>query len=353
MIKEDRKGEKRMKALVYQGPGVLELEERAIPEPKKGEVQIKIKKVSICGSDLGAYRFASDRFAPPLVLGHEFSGDITKLGEGVKTLKMGQKVTVNPMVLCNDCFFCNRGEGNLCGNRKSMGTAIGGVQTDGAMREYVTVPDWMVVPVAENVSYEAAALLEPCGVTLACAKKGRTEDEKSVVVLGAGPIGLLIVKFLKALGTPTVIVSDIIDKRLAKAKECGADYTINSKATDAVAEVKKLTDGYGADRVINAAGEFLINQSFEMVRNGGTSVLVALSHAKVEIDPMEIVGRGLNFMGSYMFTTEMKEAADMLAENRLEIEDLITSTYPLERGKEAFDILNTPNNEEIKVQIEL
>lgn len=342
-----------MKALVYQGPGKLTVEEREIPAPKKGEVQIKINTVSICGSDLGAYRHASDRFCPPLVLGHEFSGDITALGEEAEQYKIGQRVTVNPMVLCRECFFCQRGEGNLCGNRKSMGTAIGGVQTDGAMREYITVPEWMVIPIADNVSYQSAALLEPCGVTLACAKKGHKEDEKTVAVLGAGPIGLLIVKFLKALGVPTVIVSDIIDKRLDKAKECGADYVINSKKEDAVAEIKKLTDGYGVDRVINAAGEFLINQSFEMVRNGGTSVLVALTHAKVEIDPMEIVGRGLSFVGSYMFTTEMKEAAQMLADEKLVVEDLITSTYSLENGKAAFDILNTPNNDEIKVQIQM
>ncbi|GAA0796477.1 galactitol-1-phosphate 5-dehydrogenase [Faecalicatena orotica] len=345
---------KAMKALVYHGPGVLEVEERAIPMPKADEVQIKIKKVSICGSDLGAYRFASDRFAPPLVLGHEFSGDITMVGDEVKDLKAGQKVTVNPMVLCNDCFFCKRGEGNLCGNRKSMGTAIGGTQTDGAMREYVTVPAWMVVPVADNVSYEAAAMLEPCGVTLACAKTGRTVDEQSVVLIGSGPIGLLIVKFLKALGVPKVIVSDILDTRLAKAKECGADEVINAKDEDVAARVKELTDSYGADRVIIAAGVgSSINQSFELVRNGGTIVLVALMHEKVEIDPMEIVGRGLKFLGSYMFTSEMKEAAQMLAEGRLNVEDLITSTYLLERGQEAFDILNNPQNTEIKVQIEV
>lgn len=343
-----------MKALVYQGPGVLEVESRNIPEPTEGEVQIKIKKVSICGSDLGAYRFASERFAPPLVLGHEFSGDITKLGENVDTLKIGQKVTVNPMVLCNDCFFCKRGEGNLCGNRKSMGTAIGGIQTDGAMREYVTVPAWMVVPVEDNVSYEAAAMLEPCGVTLACAKMGKTAEEQSVVLIGSGPIGLLIVKFLKALGVPKVIVSDILDTRLQKAKECGADEVINAKNEDVVARVKELTDSYGADRVIIAAGVgSSINQSFELVRNGGTIVLVALMHEKVEIDPMEIVGRGLKFLGSYMFTSEMQEAAQMLADKKLVVEDLITSTYPLEKGKEAFDVLNDPNNTEIKVQIEM
>lgn len=343
-----------MKALVYQGPGKLEVEEREIPQPGKGEVQIKIKKVSICGSDLGAYRFASDRFAPPLVLGHEFSGDITKVGEGVEKLKAGDRVTVNPMVICNDCFFCERGEGNLCGNRRSMGTAIGGTQTDGAMREYVVVPEWMVVPIADNVSYEAAAMLEPCGVTLACAKKGHTEDEKSVVLIGAGPIGLLIIKFLKALGVPKVIVTDILETRLQKAKECGADEVIHANNEDVTARVKELTDSYGADRVIIAAGVgSAIPQSFELVRHGGTIVLVALMHEGVEIDPMEIVGRGLNFLGSYMFTTEMEEAAQMLADQKLTVTDLITSTYKLEDGKAAFDILNDPENKEIKVQIEI
>ena len=343
-----------MKALVYHGPNVLELEERETPQPKSGEVQIKIKTVSICGSDLGAYRHASDRFRPPLVLGHEFAGDVTAVGKDVQSVKVGQKVTVNPMVLCNDCFFCKNGEGNLCGNRKSMGTAIGGTQTDGALQEYVVVPEWMVVPVKNNVSYEAAAMLEPCGVTLACAKRGFTKAEKSCVVLGAGPIGLLIVKFLKALGVPTVIVTDVLDTRLAKAKECGADIVINDRSEDTVQMVQSLTNQYGADRVIIAAGiGASINQSFKLVRNGGTIVLVALMHEMVEIDPMEIVGRGIDFVGSYMFSSEMAEAAEMLAEEKLSVEDLITSSYPLERGKEAFDILNDPNNTEIKVQISM
>jgi len=341
-----------MKSLVYLGPGKMEVQTRAIPVPRAGEVLIKIKKVSICGSDLGAYRHASDRFRPPLVLGHEFAGDITQVGEGVKTLSVGRRVTVNPMVLCNDCFFCKRDEGNLCGNRKSMGTAIGGIQTDGAMQEYVAVPDWMVVPIADNVTYEAAAMLEPCGVTLACAKKGLTADEQSVVVIGAGPIGLLIVKFLKALGVPKVIVTDILDTRLEKAKKCGADVIINDRNGDTVTKIQKLTDNYGADRVIIAAGVGAsINQSFKLVRNGGTVVLVALMHEMVEFDPMEIVGRGIHFVGSYMFSTEMKEAAQMLADNKLTVEDLITSTYSLEEGKAAFDILNDPNNTEVKVQI--
>ncbi len=341
-----------MKAFVYYGPGDLRLEERELKSPSAGEVQIKIKKVSICGSDLGAYRHASDRFRAPLVLGHEFSGDITAIGSEITKYQVGQRVTVNPMVLCNDCYFCNTGQGNLCGNRKSMGTAIGGIQTDGGLQEYVNVPEFMVVPLADNISYAAGAMLEPCGVTLACAKWGFTPEEQNVVVIGAGPIGLLIVKFLKALGVPKVVVTDVLDTRLKKAKECGADVIINDSKENTEDLIKSLTDDYGADRVIIAAGVGAsIKQSFKLVRNGGTIVLVALMHETVEIDPMEIVGRGLSFVGSYMFTSEMEEAATMLANNELRVEDLITSDYPLAEGKKAFEVLNDPQNTEIKVQV--
>lgn len=339
-------------ALVYTGKEKVELQERTLIPPKEDEVTIKIRRVSICGSDLGAYRFPSERFAVPLVLGHEFSGDVAAVGKNVTKLKVGARVTANPMIPCGKCFFCKRGETNLCGNRRSMGTAIGGVRTDGAMQEYVTVKESMVILIADTVSYQAAAMLEPCGVTLACAKKGYTEDEKSVVIIGVGPIGLLILKFLKAMGVPKVICIDRMQNRLEKAKECGADLVIRADDTEAELLVKQATEGYGADRVIIAAGVgSAINQSFRFVRNGGCVVLVALMHEQVTIDPMEIVGRGLKFYGSYMFQSEMKEAAKMLADQRLHVEDLVTSVFPLEEGEKAFALLTDPQNQEIKVQL--
>lgn len=237
---------RKVKALVYKGKERVELEEREYIPPKDDEVTIRIRRVSICGSDLGAYRFPSERFATPLVLGHEFSGNVEAVGKDVVSVKPGGRVTANPMIPCGECFYCKRGDTNLCGSRRSKGTAIGGVRTDGAMQEYVTVKENMVIPIADHVSYQEAALLEPCGVTLACAKTGYTKEEKSVVIIGAGPKGLLILKFLKTMGVPNVIC-------LGSA----------------------------------------INQSFRLVRNGGSIVLVALMHEQVQIDPMEIVGRGL------------------------------------------------------------
>lgn len=343
---------RKVKALVYKGKERVELEEREYIPPKDDEVTIRIRRVSICGSDLGAYRFPSERFATPLVLGHEFSGDVEAVGNDVVSVKPGDRVTANPMIPCGECFYCKRGDTNLCGNRRSMGTAIGGVRTDGAMQEYVTVKESMVIPIADHVSYQEAALLEPCGVTLACAKTGHTKEEKSVAIIGAGPIGLLILKFLKAMGVPNVICLDRMRNRLEKARECGADRVISVDAENAEEVVKQETDGYGADRVIIAAGVgSAINQSFRLVRNGGSIVLVALMHEQVQIDPMEIVGRGLKFFGSYMFRSEMKEAAEMLAERKLKVGDLVTSVFPLEEGDKAFALLDDPDNGEIKIQL--
>ncbi len=341
-----------MQALVYEGPGKLVLRERPIPAPAAGEVLIQIKNVSICGSDLGAYRHASERFAPPLVLGHEFSGVIADTGEGVLDFTTGQRVSVNPMLFCQSCYHCRRGEVNLCGHRRSLGTAIGGTQTDGAMREYLTIRSSAVVPLRDEVSFRDGAMLEPMGVCLACAKCARDVSEENVVVIGAGPIGLLTVKFLRALGVPNVIVIDVMDTRLLKAAEFGAAAVINAANTDSVQEVLALTNGVGADRVIVAAG---VTQSvldaFAMVRSGGAVVLVALMHDKIEFDPMQIVARGIRFVGSYMFTSEMEESMNLLADGKVAVGDLVTSTLPLARGKEAFDLLLAPGNQEIKVQL--
>ncbi len=341
-----------MKALVYRGTRLIGIEERPMPEPADGEVQIAVKAVSICGSDLGAYRHSTDRFRPPLVLGHELSGVVTALGPNATRFTVGQRVSVNPMLYCGECYHCRRGDINLCSHRKSLGTAIGGVQTDGAMREYMTIRESAVLPLPAEVSFADGALLEPMAVCLACAKCGREENEETVVVLGAGPIGLLTIKFLKSLGVPRIVAVDVMPLRLEKAIECGASLAVNASDSDPVTAVREYTDCLGADRVIVAAGVgSSFCQAFDLVRNGGAVVLVALMHETVEFDPMCIVGRGTKLYGSYMFTNEMQEAADILAAGAIRVDDLVTSAFPLEQGEEAFELLCSPGNNEIKVQL--
>jgi len=340
-----------MKSLVYYGPQDLRLEERPIPSPKKGEVLVKIHAVSVCGSDLGAYRLpeVSDRWAPPLVLGHEFSGEIAALGEGVENFKLGQAVTANPILYCGECYYCKRGLINLCTHRQSLGTSIGGAAQDGAMQEYMTIRASALIPLLEGVGYVQGALLEPLAVSLVAARNGDFGDGERVLIIGAGPIGLMILNFLKAAGNKKVYISDLLPSRLEKALQIGADAAISGRS-DVVKIISELTEGIGVDRVIIAAGApGVMEDSLKMVRSGGRIVLVALIHHTAEIDLMPIVARQISILGSYMFTNEMQDVMQMIADKKLNVDELVTSTFPLEDGKKVFDRLCGPTCDEVKV----
>ncbi len=340
-----------MKALVYHGPGDVRLETRPVPAPAPGEVLIKVRAVSICGSDLGAYRLheISDRWQPPIVLGHEFSGEIAGLGEGVQRLRIGQPVTVNPILYCGRCYYCEHGQINLCPNRFSVGTSIGGVRHDGAMQEYLTVPAQAVIPLNDGMSFKQGALMEPSAVSLSAARMGDMGDHERVAIIGAGPIGLMIMKFLKASGGKQVYLSDIIPGRLEFAKRVGADAVIDGR-DDVAARVAGLTGGVGADRVIIAAGApGVLDQSLQMVRSGGRIILVALIHQKAQADLIPFVTRQISLMGSYMFTHEIRGAMALVTQRQVVIDDLITSEHPLEDGADVFRALGAPESKDIKV----
>lgn len=340
-----------MKALVYYGPHDLRLEDRPIPTPAKDEVLIKMRAVSICGSDLGAYRLpeVSSRWEPPIVLGHEFSGEIAGMGEDVHNFNIGQPVTANPILYCGECYYCKSGQFNLCPHRFSLGTSIGGVRHDGAMQEYLVIRASNVVPLPEGVNFVQGALTEPLAVTYAAARNGDWGDGERVFIIGMGPIGQMILKFLKAQGNKQVFVSDVLPMRLRLAEKNGADAMISGRE-DVAAKVSQLTDGIGVDRVIIAAGfPGVIESSIKMVRNGGRIVVVALLHHHCDIDPMAIVGRQISILGSYMFTHEFTEVLDMIAAKKIEIDDLVTSKHPLKMGGELFNELCDVNCQDVKV----
>lgn len=340
-----------MKALIYYGPGDVRLEERDIPVPAHDEVLIKVKAVSVCGSDLGAYKLhdISDRWSPPIVLGHEFAGEIADLGKGVYEFNIGQAVTVNPILYCGKCYYCQHGFINLCPHRHSLGTSIGGIRHDGAMQEFIAVRKSAVFPLLPGVSFTQGALVEPLAVSLSAARLGVNIVSERVVLIGAGPIGLMILKFLKSEFNSQVYVSDIVLNRLELAKQLGADAIIDG-CEDVVSVVKALTEGVGADRVIVAAGvPGILEPSMQMVRNGGKIILVALMHQKVEIDPLPIVARQLSILGSYMFTTEFQDVIQRLADKKINVDNLITSIHPLSEGAEIFRELSKADCKDVKI----
>jgi threonine dehydrogenase-like Zn-dependent dehydrogenase len=220
------------------------------------------------------------------------------------------------------------------------------------MQEYFTIREDAVIKLDDRVSYEDGALLEPLAVCYCAASNGSFGEGERVVVTGAGPIGLLTVKFLKAKGASCIIVSDIVDTRLEYAKKYGADEAVNVKNSDLEKAVKEKTNGIGADRVIITAGnQTAIPEAFKLVRNGGNIVLVALAHYHVEIDPMQIVSRGVSLIGSYMFRREQADVMKMLSEGKVKVSDIITSTCRLSESEDLFAKLSAPDCKDVKVLI--
>ncbi|KXG76535.1 Sorbitol dehydrogenase [Fervidicola ferrireducens] len=340
-----------MKAVVFYGPGDMRYEDVPKPVPKEGEVLIKVKYASICGSDIEEYKIGSDRARPPLIFGHEFSGEVVEVGPGVSKERIGQRVSVNPILYCGKCYYCKKGLINLCNNRRSVGRTLGieRKRCDGGFAEYVCLPEFSLVPLKEGVTYEEGALLEPLAVCYCAAKEGNFEKGENVLVIGTGPIGLMIIQYLKILGSGKIAATDVVDFRLDAAKKCGADYTINVK-NESLEKALELTDNVGFDRVIVTAGApSVINDSIKLGRNGGGIVLVSLIRENVEINPTDIVGRKLSIYGSYMFTNEMNEVMDFIVEKKLDVNNIISSVHPLSETPELFKMLASGNNREIKV----
>ncbi|KUK13921.1 MAG: galactitol-1-phosphate 5-dehydrogenase [Synergistetes bacterium] len=343
-----------MKAVVFHGPGDMRFETVPKPVPKEGEVCIKVKYAGICGSDVEEYKIGSDRAIPPIIFGHEFSGEIVEVGPGVSENRVGQRVSVNPILYCGECYYCKRGLINLCPYRRSIGRTLGveKKRCDGAFAEYVCVPEFALVPLRDDVTFEEGALLEPLAVCLSGAKKGSFGEGESVLVIGAGPIGLMTIQFLKAMKAGNIVATDIVDSKLETARKIGADHVLNVKAQE-IDRALDFVDGIGFDRVIIAAGvPSSLSDALRLVRSGGRIVMVGMIRKKIEIDPLPIVGREITVYGSYMFTKEMHEVMDYLSNKMLNVKDIITSVCSLEELPDMFKKLAS-DSEEIKVLVKV
>ncbi|MGB9812119.1 MAG: zinc-dependent alcohol dehydrogenase [Thermovenabulum sp.] len=338
-----------MKALVYLGPRDLKYMEVETPEPKADEVLIKVKAVSICGSDLTGYKGESAMRVPPLIMGHEFSGEIAKLGENVKGLKVGDRVIVETNLYCGYCADCKAGFSNVCDNRKIIGTTMKAGSYNGAMADFVVVPAEKIMLLPDNVSFNAAALTEPLAISLRATKHAGDLKGKIVAVYGAGPIGLLTMQCAKFFGAERIIAIDIMEDRLEMAKKCGATEVINSK-DDVMGFTRKITDGVGVDVVFDAVGaEETVNGGVEIVRNGGKVVWIGLGAAKVNFDYKHAVCKEITFYCSYMYTTEMREGLEMIKTGKMNVEQIITGIYPMSEGPRIFEELASRKSKDIKV----
>lgn len=326
-----------MKTAVMKAIGKIELEEREIPQPKEGEVLIKIGYVGICGSDVHYFETgAIGDFVvkPPFVLGHEAAGTVVALGEGVDSLKIGDRVAMEPGKTCGHCEFCRTGRYNLCPDVQFFATP----PYDGVFQEYVAYDTSMCFRLPDNISLMEGALIEPLAVGFHAANQGGAHIGQKAVVFGSGCIGLMCLLALKAEGVTEVYVVDVIDKRLEKAMELGAAGVINSSKEDAVERIMELAGGYGVDLAIDTAGaDVTINQGIRMVKPGGTIVCVGYSRSgKVTLDMSVALNKEITFRTVFRYRHIYPMAIAAVSSGLINLRNVVTDTFTLDEIQEAM-----------------
>ncbi len=321
-----------MKALVMHKYKELTYEEVARPEPKAGEVLIRLKACSVCGSDVHGFDGSTGRRRPPLIMGHEASGVIVQCGEGVTAHKPGDRVTFDSTVYCNTCEMCRRGMVNLCANRQVLGVSCDEYHRDGCFAEYVTIPEYILYDIPDNVTYVQAAMIEPLSVAYHAATRTPIGEGDAAVVIGVGTIGLLTLQVIRSFGVKQLIAVDIDDKRLELARQNGATDCVNSRDPDALEQILKISGG-GVDVAVDATGiDVTVNMAIRSVHLNGRVVLIGNLAQKVDFPLQLVVTRQLSLFGSCASAGEYPACLRLISEGQVEVDSMISKAIPLSEG---------------------
>ncbi len=312
-----------------------------IPQVARGEVLVKVKATSICGTDLHIYKWdpwARSRIKPPMVFGHEFAGEVVELGEGVTTLRPGDYVSAETHIVCNVCYQCRIGEAHICSN-----LSIIGVDRPGSFAEYITIPadnGWLNPP---DMPPEVASIQEPFGnavhTALSTELAGRT-----VLVTGCGPIGLMAIGVAKAAGAAAVYATEVTPYRLALASHMGPDLILNPTEVDVVSQIMTATHGFGVDVLLEMSGNpSAIHEGFAVLRSGGYAALLGLTSGPIELDLNdEIIFKGATVYGvagRKIWETWYQTRA-LLSSRAVDVGPIITHQLPLEKFEEGLKLMS-------------
>jgi L-iditol 2-dehydrogenase len=342
--------EKMLAAMIY-GVKDLRVEEVSKPRVEHGEVLVKVKAATTCGTDLKIFQrgYVEGVIKLPTVFGHEWAGEVVEVGEGISWPEVGMRVRAGNSAPCMRCHMCQQGSFNLCEDMMWLW---------GAYAEYIKVPARMVLvnmqEIPAHVSFEEASVTEPLACVLRGAEKANLRLGDSVAIIGAGPIGLLHLLTAEKMGAEKVIVTDLVDERLSFAKSLGADETVNAGREDAVQRVKELTDGYGADVVVEAIGQpSTWEHAVRMARKGGTVLEFGGCPPNTEIKvSTELLHYGdVTVIGAFHTTpTHFKKALNLISSGTINVKPLITQKMSLTKIKDAFETLIT-SKKDVKIAI--
>jgi L-iditol 2-dehydrogenase len=328
----------KMKVALMTGIGKMEFAERDIPQPKPEEVLVKVEYVGVCGSDLHYYesgRIGDFVVTPPFVLGHESGGVVVEVGSGVTHLKKGDRVALEPGKTCGHCEYCRSGKYNLCPEVVFFATP----PVDGVFQEYVAHEAALCFKLPDNVSTMEGALIEPLAVGFHAALTGEGKIGQTALVTGAGCIGLVSMLALKAQGVSRIFITDVIPKRLEKAKTLGADAAINAAEQDVPQAVMALTGGRGVDLVIETSGnEKSAGTAIEAARKGAVMVFVGYSSSGMMNLPISTaLNKELTMKTIFRYRHIYPLAIDAVSRGVVDIKNIVTNTFDFEDIQNAMD----------------
>jgi L-iditol 2-dehydrogenase len=342
-----------VKALVHTKPYTLEYTDVPDPSPGDDDVLVRVKACGICGSDVAGHTGKTGRRLPPVIMGHEAAGIVERVGRRVTGFAPGDRICFDSTVYCNQCPACTQGLYNRCVQRQVLGVSVPEFKRDGAFAELVAVPHWICARLPEDMSFVQAALLEPASIGTHAANRPPISESDTVVVVGAGTIGLFILQAAKLRGARTVIASDLNESRLDLARQVGADACINPRRVNLREEVLRWTEGRGADVVFEAVGfGETFRQAISVARTGGHIVAVGNLQKQVEFDLQDLVSRELTVTGSYASAGEFRTCIDLIASGKIDVGPLISEVLPLQEGPAAFRRLLEGKENLLKIVLE-
>ena len=339
-----------MKQEVMTSPGEIEFRDIPIPELEPNDVLVKMMRIGVCGSDIHVYHGKHPYTDYPVTQGHEVSGKIEKVGSNVKNLEVGDKVTIQPQVVCDQCYPCTHGKYHICDDLKVMG-----FQTTGAASEFFKVESEKVIKLPDEMTYEQGAMIEPCAVAVHVVSRGGDISGFNVLVLGAGPIGNLVGQTAKALGAKAVMITDLSDFRLDIAKKVGIDFTINPTKQDLTEEIENAFGSSKADLIIECVGSNdTIDAAINNARKGTDIIVVGVFGEKASVDLGFVQDRELRLIGTLMYQSDdYHKAIELVNLGKIKLGPLITVHFPFEEYSKAYKYIDDKKDKVMKVFIDV
>ena len=329
-----------MKALVNTAPYRLEYTDWPMPAYGPDDLLIRVKACAVCGSDIKGYSGKTGRRQPPIIMGHEAAGIVEAVGANVSDYAPGDRVCFDSTVYCLRCEYCLSGHYNMCSDRQVVGVSEGTYRRHGAMAEYVVVPHWIGIKLPDSMSYAQAALVETASIGVHAANRTPLKLNDTVVVVGAGGVGLVALQAIRLKGAGKTIITDLSPSRLQMAKDLGADVTVQADVPDLLSELRAATGPEGADAVMEAVGiQPTIDTALAITRKAGVLTLIGNVSPRVEFDLQSIVSREITVYGVCASNGEFADCVDLVASGRINVDPFISELVSLEDGQEVFDRL--------------